>query len=290
MMRIIVTGVGGNVGQYIGNDLAHAGHEVIGIYRNTSPQSADYKLVKADISGVTPPVFEDADTVIHIAANILGNTAALIRDNIEATKNLVCQAEREHVRRFVYMSSVAVYGRVNGELSEGTVINNTNTYGITKRLGESIVKESSIPEKLIIQLPKMIGPYVHMDNTAGSGFLTMTKNLLNDKEVVCFIPDMKYNNYLHVSELGVFIRHLLMQDKWKEHETVLVGARERLTMMRILQIMKEEMGSSSEIIARSNGTTPEVSLINIRRAENLGFSPCDAADMLKQFARELIHV
>lgn len=55
MMRIIVTGVGGNVGQYIGNDLAHAGHEVIGIYRNTSPQSADYKLVKADISGVTPP-------------------------------------------------------------------------------------------------------------------------------------------------------------------------------------------------------------------------------------------
>lgn len=52
MMRILVTGVGGNVGQSIGNDLAHAGHEVIGIYRNSMPLHADYELIKADISEI----------------------------------------------------------------------------------------------------------------------------------------------------------------------------------------------------------------------------------------------
>lgn len=206
---------------------------------------------------------------------------------MEATKNFVCWAEQEHVRRFVYMSSVAVYGRVEGELCEESIINNPSTYGITKHLGESIVKESSIPEKLIIQLPKMIGPYVHMDNTEDSGFLTMTKSLLNDKKVICFIPDMKYNNYLHVSELGMFIKQLLMEDKWKENETILVGARERLTMLHILQIMRDEMDSKSEIIAQSNGTTPEVALINIGRAEKIGFSPCGAEDMLRRFVREI---
>lgn len=51
-MKILVTGVGGNVGQYIGNDLAHAGHEVLGIYRNSMPQNADYEIIKGDISGI----------------------------------------------------------------------------------------------------------------------------------------------------------------------------------------------------------------------------------------------
>lgn len=50
MKKILLTGVGGNVGQYLGNDLAEAGYEVIGLYRNSMPENADYKLMKADIS------------------------------------------------------------------------------------------------------------------------------------------------------------------------------------------------------------------------------------------------
>ncbi len=83
-------------------------------------------------------------------------------------------------KRFVYMSMVAVYGRVEGELCEESDSNNQSIYGLTKRLGESIVGEADIPEKLIIQLPKMIGPYVHMDSTKGFGFLTMTKKILHN--------------------------------------------------------------------------------------------------------------
>lgn len=133
----------------------------------------------------------------------------------------------------------------------------------------------------------MIGPNVHMDHTEDSGFLTMTKSLLNHKEIICFIPDMKYNNYLHVSELGRFIKQFLMQDNWKENEIVLLGAKERLTMLHILQIMRDEIGSKSEIIARSNETTPEVAIINISKAEELGFSPCGAEDMLRRFVKEI---
>ncbi|MCM1261992.1 MAG: NAD-dependent epimerase/dehydratase family protein [Butyrivibrio sp.] len=50
MKRILITGVGGNVGQYIANNLAHAGYEVIGVCRNHIPQHADYELLYADLS------------------------------------------------------------------------------------------------------------------------------------------------------------------------------------------------------------------------------------------------
>lgn len=52
MKKILVTGVGGNVGQYIGKDLANEGYEVVGIYRNRKPVNANYKLIKADILNI----------------------------------------------------------------------------------------------------------------------------------------------------------------------------------------------------------------------------------------------
>lgn len=111
------------------------------------------------------------------------------------------------------MSSVAAYGRMEGELSETSDIRNLTPYGMTKHISEAIIRESDIPEKLIVQLPKMIGPYVHMDYTTGPGFLTMTKKILMGETVICFIPEMKYNNYLHVSELGIFLKYLLEKDE-----------------------------------------------------------------------------
>lgn len=89
--------------------------------------------------------------------------------------------------------------------------------------------------------------------------------------VICFIPETKYNNYLYVSELGAFLKYMLGKDEWVKNETVLFGAQERLTMMEILQLMRDEIHSKSEIIAHRNGTTPEVFLINISRAKALGF-------------------
>lgn len=70
----------------------------------------------------------------------------------------------------------------------------------------------------------MIGPYAHMDNISGSEFQTMTKKILMGETVIFFIPEMKYNNYLHISELGELLKCLLKKDEWDENETVLLGA------------------------------------------------------------------
>ncbi len=186
------------------------------------------------------------------------------------------------------MSTVSVYGDVEGELCETSNMRNPNIYGLTKYLGESIVKESEISEKIIIQLPRMIGPYVNLKDIKNSGFLTMTKKILMGEDVTCYIPETAYNNYLHVSELSVFLKYLLRKDKWAENETVLLGVQERLTMLHILQIMKDAVESKSKIIADdSDGSKPVCSLINIDKAKKMGFCPCTAESMLKRFINEI---
>lgn len=285
MEKILVTGVGGNVGQYIGKELMHKGYEVIGIYHNTIPESADYELVRADLS-LKLPEFYGIDTIIHIAAGLDGTTRRLIKDNIKATENLIDFAERMHVKRMIYMSTVSVYGDVDGELCESSDIVNPESYGMTKYLSECLIKESAIPEKLIIQLPRMLGPFVNLTNTGGSGFLTMTKKILQGQDIVCYIPQVRYNNYLHVGELGKFLGKVLVGSN-PGSKKILLGARERLTMLEILQIMKDEIGSESGITVEEKGAAPKCSVINIGEAEKMGFSPCSAEKMLKKFICEV---
>ena len=98
---------------------------------------------------------------------------------------------------------------------------------------------------------------------------------------------MKYNNYLHVAELGKFLINLISIEAIIENDTILLGAKEHLLMSEILQIMKCEIKSASRIILQDNGTIPKCSLVNIKKAEEYGFLPCDARSMLKKFIQEV---
>ncbi len=286
MKKVLVTGAGGNVGQYIGNELTSVGFKVAGVIRNRLPENVNYQLIKADISEEILQI-KDIDVIIHIAAALSGTAKELIDNNINGTEKIIHFAEQRHVRKIIYMSTVSVHGLVDGELSEKSDIINPDCYGMTKYLCECMVRESKIPERLIIRLPRMLGPFVDLQNTQGSGFLTMVRKILYGEDVRCFIPNIKYNNYLHVSELGKFLINLLTNGEVIENDTILLGAKERLLMSDILWIMKSEINSSSKIILEDNGTIPKCSLVSIKKAEKYGFYPCDARSMLTRFIQEV---
>jgi nucleoside-diphosphate-sugar epimerase len=286
MDRIIVTGAGGNVGQYVAQKLSDRGYHVVGIVRNSRPVKYTYEIIKADLS-VDDIDMEGIDTIIHIAAGLSGSTEKLVRDNIRSTMKLIRKAEQNNVRRFIYISTVSVYGSVNGELSEDSDIINPEIYGMTKYIAENLVKESVIPEKLVIELPRMLGPFVNLENTSGSGFLTMTKKILNNEDVTCFIPYVQYNNYMHVSDLEDFLETLLNSEKWNTYDKVLLGTKDRLTMLEILQIMKDAVQSTSIITAEDKGISAKCSLISISKAVLMGYKPKDAKSVLQKFIKEV---
>lgn len=286
MNKILVTGVGGNVGQYIAHALHKEGYCVTGIYRNSVPKKAEYELVRADLSEGIPGL-PDINVIIHIAAAVQGTVKKLVRDNIKTTENLIQYAEQENVKLFIYMSTVSVYGDVREELTEDSGIINPQSYGMTKFLAEQMVRESSVQAKLIIQLPRMLGPFADWKNPKNSGFLTMVNKLLRGEDVYCYIPDIKYNNYLHVADLAGFLRYFLGKTDRFDCEKILLGMQERLTMMEILQIMKDEAGSKSQIIAKNTGQIPLCALVNINKAKNMGFVSCSAEETLRKFIKEI---
>jgi nucleoside-diphosphate-sugar epimerase len=115
--RVLVTGASGFLGGALARALADAGAAVRGLVRLPSRAGyiADYPnidLATGDLADADSLVraLDGADTVFHVAAALGGAPEKQHRVNVGGTRALARLAAEAGVRRFVHISSVAVYG------------------------------------------------------------------------------------------------------------------------------------------------------------------------------------
>lgn len=125
-MRAFVTGGTGFVGSHVAEMLTAHGHAVRALVRPQSDtallRSLGAELVTRDLRepGDLAPALEGVDVVLHHAARVgeWGDPRSFQRVGVDGTRALLEAACRARVRRFVHMSSAAVYGllRVRGRV------------------------------------------------------------------------------------------------------------------------------------------------------------------------------
>jgi 2-alkyl-3-oxoalkanoate reductase len=128
-MRLAITGITSGVGMRLAEVALARGHAVAGLVRD--PARADARRIGAsgarlvhgdlDAQGALGELCRDADALLHLAAHVgdQGTLEQFERVNVEGTRNVVEAAAAGAVRRFVHLSSVAVYGRpAQGRITE----------------------------------------------------------------------------------------------------------------------------------------------------------------------------
>jgi 2-alkyl-3-oxoalkanoate reductase len=149
--RILVTGATGFIGSRVALRLAEYGSHVIGLCRTAAKGAAlaskGIKLVEGDIrdsARLEALVSEDIDYVIHLAAWMRGSSAAdAVQVNVDATSRFAEISARYGVKRFIYISSIAVYGmHGDRDVDEETALQLYNDpYGDSKIKAESALKD-----------------------------------------------------------------------------------------------------------------------------------------------------
>jgi NADH dehydrogenase len=171
---IAVTGATGFLGQAISRALRAGGFGVRGLLRTPSDVSRTLategvQFVDGDLAaaGALDQLCKGADTVIHCAAykpKKQPATSELI--NVQGTRDVLGAAQRNGVRRFVYISSISVYRgtpQADGVYTEALrpVLNpRLNPYAYTKLAGEHAVEEmcgASGPQFVILRPTNVYG-------------------------------------------------------------------------------------------------------------------------------------
>lgn len=147
-MKILLTGGLGQVGSYLGERLSE--NNEITILDNFSNSlsnikiPSNIKIIKGDIRDpkIVNELASKANTIIHTAAQIsvkksIEDPVFDAENNINGTLNLLEAARRSDIRRFIYISSAAVYGKpVSLPINEEHPTKPLSPYGLSKLTGE----------------------------------------------------------------------------------------------------------------------------------------------------------
>lgn len=172
-------------------------------------------FLKWDISrehfpGISGPV----DYIIHLASNThpiayVTDPVGTIVMNVSAAKELLDLAVEKGCRRFVYASSVEIYGQNRGDVDSfdegycGYIDPNTLRAGYpeSKRCGETLCQAYIRKHHLDVVIPRIARVYgptlLKSDTKAMSQFLF---NALSGKDIVLKSEGKQFFSYLHVDD------------------------------------------------------------------------------------------
>ena len=210
-MQVAITGATGLVGSNLAIELLNQGHTVRCTKRASSKVKHldDFAIewVDGDLGDAEglKRAFDGADAVFHCAAlTEVWNrpTPALIRTNVEGTRNVLEAVRACQTPRLVHCSSVVAVGlSEDGQPSNETAVWNFDKYGlddgyaITKRDSEKLVRQavSTGLDAVIVNPTYMFGPF---DAKPSSG--SLIRELVRGR-----IPGYTtgYNNFVDVRDV-----------------------------------------------------------------------------------------
>ncbi|MCK9408500.1 MAG: NAD(P)-dependent oxidoreductase [Bacteriovoracaceae bacterium] len=166
-MKIVITGDSGFIGSYLTRYLDIQGHSVVGIDINPAKKyEIGYQSVIGDILDETAleKLPNDIDCIIHLAAahkDFGISEEEYYRTNVDGIRSLVKFASIRKIKKFIFYSTVAVYGN-NQPSTETTPPGPINHYGGSKLEAEQVLQlwtnEDASREVVIIRPAVVFGP------------------------------------------------------------------------------------------------------------------------------------
>src|SRR5258705_3289368 len=170
-MNVLVTGGAGMIGMSLREALTEKGHMVTAIdVTEFGRDDPGLEIMSITDSAALADLFarKAFDAVIHCGAisgpmMAQGEPMKIVEVNIDGTALLLDLARRHGLRRFVFCSSISVYGNVGKTvITEDTPPRPTSVYGASKVAGEQLVQAFTAEYGLSgvsLRIGRVYGPY-----------------------------------------------------------------------------------------------------------------------------------
>ncbi len=226
-MKILITGSKGMVGKELKKVLNK--HTIVEFDATLNENILDEAQLNKKMKGVT--------CVIHLAGIIDNSNPNLWEVNVKGTTNVLSSAIKAKAKKFIFMSSTAVYGNNNNAIDENTSVHPENEYEKSKVAGEKIVLYAKNKINVnIIRSAMVLG---------ANDYWRKMFNMLKKK----YPLPLSGNNHFQViysKELARVIASVVK--KGKSGELYLASGSEKKTLNEFCNLVQEELGIEKKLI------------------------------------------
>lgn len=289
-MKFLITGASGIIGRYLLGDFQSAGHQVVGVYRNNEPTIArdwddsQVDWIKVDLTDNLADL-ESVEVVVHAAGhtNLIPDSTPndFIQSNVMTTLNLADYAKSTGVRLFVYLSTMSMYGSITGiEVDEEMPLNDPGMYGLSKYIGETILREyAEFFPSICIRLPGVVGPG-YFKPWIGS---VLQKALINEP-ISIYNPNSPFNNVVHLSDLARFILGVVESNN-SGYKNVNLAADSPMSIRDVVNLIIDLTESKSKVIEK--GITGHSFVIKQEKIKEIfSFMPSTTESTIRHYVEE----
>lgn len=225
--KIVVTGGAGFIGSNLSNFLAKSANVfaidnlVAGSWDRCKPE---VEIKQLDISTCNESeIFElldGADYLFHLAAvkkhNSLNSFEKINLSNIVATERLFRLAATAKVRRSVFTSSLYAYGSMGpAPMSELDVVDPLTHYGLSKFIGEKLLKIAFEKNNLSYVIPRLFfiyGPNQYALGGYKSIIFKSFENILRGAPVEIYGSGLQTLDYVYIDDCIMSLLLLALSD------------------------------------------------------------------------------
>lgn len=259
----LVTGGAGFIGSHVADHVLALGHKVVvlddlsGGFERNVPEDAIF--IRGSINDITllEELFEEYkfDYVYHLAAYAAEGLSYFIRNfnymnNLVGSVNLINQAVKNDVKRFVFTSSIAVYGSGQTPMVETLVPAPEDPYGISKFAVEMDLKSAHKVfglEYTIFRPHNVYGPRQHHGDTYRNVLGIFVNKTMNGEPVTIFGDGKQTRAFSDIDDVAPHIARCVEMPE-TVNEIYNIGADKPYTVLELAETIAEAMGESYGII------------------------------------------
>lgn len=265
MKRYLVTGAAGFIGSAIAQSLLDEGNEVWTIdnlstgFRENIPKEVVF--IEGDCQDPESINKLDGtkfDAVLHFAGQSSGEISFDdptydLRTNTESTLRLIKYALENHCKRFIYASSMSVYGEVEDKaVSENHPAKPLSFYGVGKLASENYMRiyasKGLWPTSL--RLFNVYGPGQNMGNLRQGMVSIFLAQLLKNDKVIVKGPLNRFRDFIFIDDcVDLVVR--IIEDKRSFEGIYNIGTGIKTTVKQLLEKMMKISGMTKEIVVET---------------------------------------
>ena len=300
-MNVLITGANGFLGsQLMESFRGDREVSILGIYHRGKENvpgmaSGRFSYLRADLASreAAYEIFKNnsIEAVIHAAASISKRNDSdyivdALENNVRSQANLVSAAIDCGCKRYVYCSTISVYGCAPGE--NGLLIENdpkifTDVYGWSKYAAEEILRVKTQKQRV------MRGVTLRFSGVHGGGresgvIYRMVRGALLGEPIKVDEPESRFR-FLFIDDAVQAVKLALFSHVPAWYNCYNVAGKDICSLGELAIEIKRMTGSSSEILISPGGTSRNQALDISRIERDMNFSPQTLRENLHHFVR-----